>query len=100
MTLLIFFSSLEYRRFIENDLAEIVTKTWKDVIENMRFALISPLFTVSKIENAIGSPEQGLKKVAVILLEAFDAVKVNLRKEQIEQIKQIIKANANRVGPS
>lgn len=89
VTLLMFFSKIEYKSLMENDFAEAIIKTWGNIINNMRFAILSPHATVPEIEAAINRSEHGLKKVAYILLAAIKAVKINLSVEQIKELKQI-----------
>jgi len=95
VNLLMFFSNIEYNKFIEHDFADIVIKTWEGIIKNKKFALLTPLITVPEIEKAIRRPEHGMKKVALILLEALKAVNISMGSEQVKRLQKIANKQGN-----
>lgn len=59
-------------------LERIISQSWINVIENQKFLLNSLNVNIPLIQDAINNPDQGLKKIANILLCAKNAVDIYL----------------------
>lgn len=90
ITLLFSFSEFEWKESFEVDFEKAVIKSWKYVIKKQRFALRTPTLTIPAIQQACDETKNhGLAKVALVLLEAFKAVNINLSDEQRKKLMSI-----------
>lgn len=87
--ILMYFSKLEWKFLIEEVFEKIVVETWENIIKNQKFSLINPVLSIPLVEKAINSTDVGLKKVASILLNAYNMVNIKLNNGQIDQLKNI-----------
>lgn len=77
-------------RIIDNDLEHIIKNSWKKIIKERRFSLITPNVTVPLIEEALSSSKEGFNKIALILLAAVQSINIRINQNQIDNLKEVV----------
>jgi hypothetical protein len=82
--------NIEWGRFVEKDLENIVTSHWRSVVENQGFALRLPNVTGPQIAAACDDQSSsGYPKTAKVVLAAVEAVGVRLPSDAQSMLEQI-----------
>lgn len=76
-------------REIENEIELIISRSWKKIAAEQRFAILSPNINTPAILNACDDSSHGFKKAARILLAAKDAVRILVHEQILQQLRKL-----------
>jgi len=89
ITVFDFFNNSSWRGLIEKEFEHEVVQTWSDIVTTESFSLLSPRLTIPAIQEACTVPQQGLNKVAKVLLAALDAVSLEVPAETRASLRKL-----------